>query len=254
MINSIPYNSFPASTAQFEEGKNDAIQAEIDAIQAEIDAIKDGTNIDSFGDVETALATKTDISNIAPTFDSESGTYEIGEQVIYDGVLYEFTSPHSTAGEWDSSEVQAVKISELIDTLKSGLTNVNSNLSSKQNATDNNLQTTDKTVVGAINEVKSGLIGEVVSITTGVTLYKQGKFRMLVVYGAKSTRDGIIAIIPASDKPASQFIYPSMFVENNTTKAGSLQINANGNVHIRSYDDVLKDNCPVYGSYCYYII
>ena len=117
MINSIPYNSFPASTAQFEEGKNDAIQAEIDAI-------KDGTNIDSFGDVETALATKTDISNIAPTFDSESGTYEIGEQVIYDGVLYEFTSPHSTAGEWDSSEVQAVKISELIDTLKSGLNNL----------------------------------------------------------------------------------------------------------------------------------
>lgn len=134
MINSIPYNSFPASTAQFEEGKNDAIQAEIDAI-------KDSTNIDSFGDVETALAlkanstdmttalaTKTDLSNIAPTFDAESGTYEIGEQVIYDGVLYEFTSAHSTAGEWDSLEVQAVKISELIDTLKSGLNNVDDEL------------------------------------------------------------------------------------------------------------------------------
>ena len=197
---------------------------------------------------------KADLPVIAPEFDAETGVYAVGDLVMYQGKLYEFTTAHETAGDWNSTEVTEKTVSDEIDSLKSGLTNVNSNLSSKQNATDNNLQTTDKTVVGAINEVKSGLIGEVVSITTGVTLYKQGKFRMLVVYGAKSTRDGIIAIIPASDKPASQFIYPSMFVENNTTKAGSLQINANGNVHIRSYDDVLKDNCPVYGSYCYYII
>lgn len=168
MFNTLPYNYFPASTAKFEEGKNDAIQAEIDAI-------KDGTNIDSFGDVETALslkvnsadmetalATKTNLSNIASTFDSESGTYDIGEQIIYEGVLYEFISAHDTPGDWDSTEVQAVKISELIDTL-------NSNLSSKQNATDNNLQTTDKTVVGAINEVKSGLT-KPVSGTIVVTL------------------------------------------------------------------------------------
>ena len=127
MFNTLPYNYFPASTAKFEEGKNDAIQAEIDAI-------KDGTNIDSFGDVETALslkvnsadmetalATKTNLSNIAPTFDSESGTYDIGEQVIYEGVLYEFISTHDTPGDWDNTEVQAVKISELIDTLNSNI-------------------------------------------------------------------------------------------------------------------------------------
>ena len=156
MFNTLPYNYFPASTAKFEEGKNDAIQAEIDAI-------KDGTNIDSFGDVETALslkvnsadmetalATKTNLSNIASTFDSESGTYDIGEQIIYEGVLYEFISAHDTPGDWDSTEVQAVKISELIDTL-------NSNLTSKQDATDNNLTTTNKTIVGGINELKSGL-------------------------------------------------------------------------------------------------
>lgn len=130
MFNTLPYNYFPASTAKFEEGKNDAIQAEIDAI-------KDGTNIDSFGDVETALslkvnsadmetalATKTNLSNIAPTFDSESGTYDIGEQIIYEGVLYEFISAHDTPGDWDSTEVQAVKISELIDTLNSNLTTI----------------------------------------------------------------------------------------------------------------------------------
>lgn len=143
MFNTVPYNSFPASKAQFEEGKNDAIQAEIDAM-------KDGTNIDSFGDVETALATKansadvetalatkansadvetalatkTNLSNIAPTFDATSGVYDVGDKVIYNGVLYEFTTAHSTAGDWDSSEVQAVKVSELINSLESGLNNL----------------------------------------------------------------------------------------------------------------------------------
>lgn len=129
-FSTFPNNPFPPSTAQFDEGKNEAIQAEIDAI-------KDGTNIDSFGDVETALAskantadvntalaTKTNISNIAPTFNATSGVYAVGDKVIYEGVLYEFTSAHSTVGEWDESEVQPVKISELIDSLKSGLTNV----------------------------------------------------------------------------------------------------------------------------------
>ena len=105
-----------------------------------------------------------------------------------------------------------------------------------------------------IAQLMRGLMGEVASIATGVTLYKQGKFRMLVVYGATSPRDGVIANVPASDRPKSQFVYPSFFIENDTKKAGYLQINANGNVYIRALDDVTKDNCPVYGSYCYHII
>ena len=40
------------------------------------------------------------------------------------------------------------------------LSSVNSALTNKQNATDNNLATTDKTVVGAINEVNTGLSGK----------------------------------------------------------------------------------------------
>lgn len=115
-FSTFPNNPFPPSTAQFDEGKNDAIQAEIDAI-------KDGTSIDSFADAESALATKTNLSNIAPAFDATSGVYGVGDKIIYEGVLYEFTSAHSTAGEWDESEVQPVKVSELIDSLKSGLTN-----------------------------------------------------------------------------------------------------------------------------------
>lgn len=44
-----------------------------------------------------------------------------------------------------------------IEAAESGISELNSNLTSKQDATDNSLQTTDKTVVGGINEVKSGL-------------------------------------------------------------------------------------------------
>ena len=116
-FSTFPNNPFPPSSAQFDEGKNNFIQAEIDAI-------KDGANIDSFGDVETALSTKTNLSNIAPTFDATSGVYAVGDKVIYNGVLYEFTTAHSTAGAWDESEVQPVKVSELIDSLSSGLTNL----------------------------------------------------------------------------------------------------------------------------------
>lgn len=92
-FSTFPNNPFPPSSAQFDEGKNE-------------------------------LATKTNLSNIAPAFDATSGVYAVGDKVIYNGVLYEFTSAHSTAGEWDESEVQPVKISELIDSLKSGLTNI----------------------------------------------------------------------------------------------------------------------------------
>lgn len=178
MFNTLPYNSFPASTAKFEEGKNDAIQAEIDAI-------KDGTNIDSFGDVETALslkansadmetalATKTNLSNVAPTFDAESGTYDIGEKVIYEGVLYEFISEHDTPGDWDNTEVQAVKISELIDTLNSnlnGLKNLN-NLYFSFTATD--MQDYLSTVIGyVVSNFDVGLTINAVGVWQGVCTF-----------------------------------------------------------------------------------
>lgn len=182
MFNTLPYNYFPASTAKFEEGKNDAIQAEIDAI-------KDGTNIDSFGDVETALslkvnsadmetalATKTNLSNIAPTFDSESGTYDIGEQVIYEGVLYEFISAHDTPGDWDSTEVQAVKISELIDTLNSKLNTLESGL-------------VDRAKVCLINVPVSkvdinGFLGHILG-----TIIEEQEIGSYVVHGAWDTHD-----------------------------------------------------------------
>lgn len=162
-FSTFPNNPFPPSTAQFEEGKNDAIQAEIDAI-------KDGTNIDSFGDVETALASKTNLSNIAPAFDATSGVYAVGDKVVYNGVLYEFSSAHSTAGEWDESEVQPVKVSELIDTLKSGLTNLVKTYTAEDVAFSANGNAL--TTLPIANKVLCALIDADVTSSIVATVYK----------------------------------------------------------------------------------
>lgn len=65
---------------------------------------------------------------IAPEFDAEEGVYAVGDLVIYQGGLYQFTTAHETAGAWNPEEVAAVKISDELDALRSGLTNVESNL------------------------------------------------------------------------------------------------------------------------------
>lgn len=131
-------NSFTFMMEQEENANDLIIRSELDA---EVNAIKDGTSIDSFADVETALATKADLTDLAPAF-STATAYMVGQYVSYDGNIYKCTSAHS-AGAWVAGDFTLVA--------------VGSELESKQNATDNSLQTTDKTVVGAVNELKSGL-------------------------------------------------------------------------------------------------
>ena len=166
-------------------------------------------------DVGNLQTTKANQITIAPFFSAETA-YDPGDLVYYNGLTYRCVNAHE--GEWDADDFAATTISNELDALK------------------------------------SGLMGDVVNITTGVTLYRQGKFRMLVVFGASATEGGIIATLPVGDRPSSQFNYPSLHVESDTMKNGYLQIFDNGNVYIRAMDDVLKNNCPAYGSYCYHII
>ena len=81
------------------------------------------TNINKIPEIEADVATKTDQGVIAPEFDAEAGTYSIEDMVMHEGKLYEFTSDHSTPGDWDSTEVSEKTVSDEIDTVKSGLTN-----------------------------------------------------------------------------------------------------------------------------------
>ena len=42
---------------------------------------------------------------------------------MYEGKLYEFTSAHETAGEWDPTEVTETTVGDELSSLESGLTN-----------------------------------------------------------------------------------------------------------------------------------
>lgn len=77
----------------------------------------------------------------AGTYNSAS-TYNKGDIVIYNGTLYA-CNDNSVTGAWDATKWDATTL---------------------QPKTDNSLATTDKTVVGAINELKSGVddIGDMV--------------------------------------------------------------------------------------------
>ena len=84
----------------------DDVQEAIDEIDGTIDGILDGTSIDSFGDVESALSGKSNITNLAPAFLTNTA-YTVGQYVTYEGKLYRFKSNHS-AGAWNVSHVYEV--------------------------------------------------------------------------------------------------------------------------------------------------
>jgi hypothetical protein len=85
----------------------------VSANTSAISAIKDGTTIDSFGDVEAALSSKANLSITYPTF-NEHLNYYPGNTVIYDGEIYTFITNHNANFPWDSSEVTHETLKDII--------------------------------------------------------------------------------------------------------------------------------------------
>lgn len=75
------------------------------------------------GDVSDLGTTKANQITIAPTFSAETA-YEAGDLVYYNGLTYRCTNDHE--GAWDAADFSATTIAGELDTLKSGLTDVNS--------------------------------------------------------------------------------------------------------------------------------
>lgn len=225
-----------------EEGKglstndyDDTEKAAVAAATSALSAIKDGTEIDSFGDVEVALLDKADVSDLgtAAAKDSTnavtSGSTDLVEsgavkdaidaavaaayhhagtktvaQLTHDlliaaneGNVYNITDSGTTTSDFiegigktidEGSNVGICKVGNtyMFDLLSGFLDTTNfvqklstagllkndgtvnttiedtvaghtAAIATKQPITDNSLQTTDKTVVGAVNELKSGL-------------------------------------------------------------------------------------------------
>lgn len=64
-------------------------------------------------DLNLYLADKANLSVVAPDFNANS-TYNIGERVIYDGVLYQFIAQHT--GAWNSSDVTRTSLDNILNT------------------------------------------------------------------------------------------------------------------------------------------
>lgn len=105
-FNSIPCNPYPISTEELNKGNNDDLNARVSALEGDV------------SDLDSAKASKTDIA----TEFSDLTNYNSGDLVYYEGDLYEFQVDH-TAGAWETSEVIQKDLSDIVNSLKSGLMN-----------------------------------------------------------------------------------------------------------------------------------
>ena len=99
-------NDYDDSAKAIVDGVTTALGNKADA--STVNAILDGSTIDSFGDVETALASKSDLTNLAPAF-STSKSYAIGDYVTYQGKFYRFHTSHS-AGAWNALQAGEITV------------------------------------------------------------------------------------------------------------------------------------------------
>ena len=81
-----------------------------DVAAATVDSLIDAVN-SSIGALNTRV--NTIAGDLAPAFNS-ANAYAIGDVVVYQDVVYEFTSAHTAGDPWSSSEVTAKKLSELV--------------------------------------------------------------------------------------------------------------------------------------------
>lgn len=109
-FNNIPPNGFPA-LPDIED---------LEAVVKDVNALKSSV-LGLTEDVTDLNEQKANQITIAPFFNSETA-YEIGDLVYYNGLTYRCTNAHE--GEWDSDDFVGTTIANELDTLKSGLTNL----------------------------------------------------------------------------------------------------------------------------------
>lgn len=122
LFNTLPYNSFPASSELLR--KLDEVAKAIDDMPtytSDDRAFLDKWEVDlpilqeDVNDLETLKANQI---TIAPTFSAETA-YDIGDIVYYNGLTYRCTNAHE--GEWDASDFAATTINNELASLNSNL-------------------------------------------------------------------------------------------------------------------------------------
>lgn len=149
-FNTFPCNPYPISTEELNKGTNDDLNTRVSTLE---------------GEVSDLNSTKANQITIAPFFSAEA-SYSVGNLVYYNGLTYRCTNDHE--GEWDADDFAATTISNELDTLKSGLTNlenvvdVTNTMFSFNRDIGQNVYTADillnnsNGVINVINDKKSG--------------------------------------------------------------------------------------------------
>ena len=111
-FNTFPCNPYPISTEELNKGNNDDLNTRVAVLES---------------DVSDLNSNKANQITIAPFFNEETA-YTAGDLVYYNGLTYRCTNDHE--GEWDADDFAATTVAGELATLKSGLTDVNSNINS----------------------------------------------------------------------------------------------------------------------------
>ena len=105
-FNTFPCNPYPISTEELNKGNNDDLNTRVTALESDVSDLNNN---------------KANQITIAPFFNAETA-YTAGDLVYYNGLTYRCTNDHE--GAWDADDFAATTISNELDSLKSGLTNL----------------------------------------------------------------------------------------------------------------------------------
>lgn len=195
------------------------------------------------GEIGTAVDTVEDI--IADAYD-ENITYNTGDYCIHSDILYKCNADNVT-GPWDATKWDATTVAD-------ELQNAASEIALKQDITDANLNTSDQTIVGAINEVY-GLSTKQLAVTfssntklgtNAVSFIKMGKFIAVIGVFRGTTLLANESIWVINDYNVSSLMGASnRFIpingNFNTNYVGYLKFDNSG-PNIRIFSDVNLDN------------
>ena len=224
-FNTFPCNPYPISTEELHKGDNEELQAQIDAI-------KDGSEIDSFGGVETALGVVTEAitglgtskaakADIAPTFSAE-GTYAVGDLVYYEGVLYKCTTAHEEAA-WDAEDFTVTSVVEEVCAINSNITTVSTgSITAGENVTINSSDV--KKFLNIVNIVISATLTPTLGSYNDVGVLQSGYRRADSQFFAAfnyTTKKPVLCLV---DKYGGVYLYPTS--DDSSAVSTEFKINA----------------------------
>lgn len=155
-------------------------------------------------DVANLNGSKANRVDIATEF-SDLTNYYAGDLVYYEGDLYEFQVDH-TAGSWETSEVIQKDLSDIVNTLKSGLAYTNYGAIS----TSSNFSA----ILCKVSNIALLKVSEFVSLPAGETILQEK--------------------IPAGYRPKFDIVF-TLVQRNASHRVLAFDVKTNGNINLYNY-------------------